>query len=257
MRFALIILTALPIFSFSQNSIDTEVIDNEFESDVNELMSNWNLNKEESEKYLSLMNGPAGIWWNHLEPYIVLGQMAESDDEMRYYANLAAKMEKNRIDRETAFARMFTDEALKVNQGQQLIDTSLLPGYTQKKTEIEMFSSGVEGVFNSGKMFFGRFIVFFNVSCAGCKPLLNTMVASLSNGNMNGIDIYVKQAESDQGLMQWASDKEIPVEMVSSGKITINHDNGTHNRFMKVGGTGEIFYQEGNTIKSVNLTAGR
>lgn len=65
---------------------------------------NWNLKNSDWAKYkYALEYTPRGTWTPNLDPPIVLGNLAKSETERRYYANIMNKIEVDRREREVGF----------------------------------------------------------------------------------------------------------------------------------------------------------
>jgi integrating conjugative element protein (TIGR03759 family) len=71
----------------------------------------WNLTDVEWIKYLNLMQGPSGLYYKKLSPPEVLGIDAETKEELQYYAQIAAKLEHDKLERELRFNAAFHDAA--------------------------------------------------------------------------------------------------------------------------------------------------
>jgi integrating conjugative element protein (TIGR03759 family) len=125
--------------------------------------SQWGLNESEWQRYLTLMQGLRGsISQPNLSPLEALGIHAQSDEERREYAGRLAKMMHEDTERVLAFARVYQEEAGKLNPNSALIDSALLGlGKTPPKKSLHV---------NDRLLFFTRM--------NGC-PLCDSQLASL------------------------------------------------------------------------------
>ncbi|UTU48593.1 TIGR03759 family integrating conjugative element protein [Mergibacter septicus] len=80
----------------------------------------WGLSKEEWQRYEKLRNGERKFWSPNLDPLTILGIEAKNDIERKKYAQLLAKKEFERVEKELAFQRAY-DEAFKELYGNILI----------------------------------------------------------------------------------------------------------------------------------------
>jgi integrating conjugative element protein (TIGR03759 family) len=80
------------------------------ETDMVRRAEAWGLSFEEWQRFETLMQGQRGLWSPDLDPIMVLGIHARSDDERRRYAELTVEQERARVAGELAFQRAY-DEA--------------------------------------------------------------------------------------------------------------------------------------------------
>ena len=187
--------------------------------------SQWGLNESEWHRYLTLMQGIRGsISQPNLSPLEALGIHAQTDEERREYAGRLAKMMHEDTERVLAFARVYQEEAGKLNPNSALIDSALLGlGKTPPKKSLHV---------NDRLLFFTRM--------NGC-PLCDSQLASLvstAGRQLFQLDIYVMDAKTDADIRTWGKHKALDPESLKHQTFTLNHDRGTQARLP--GATGSV-----------------
>lgn len=171
---------------------------------IEDKWSEWGLTQEEWAKYEELMKGSRGIWSPNLDPLTALGVEAKTETERRRFAELLAKKEYERVEKEFAFQIAYTQafERLYPNQ---------LP-FRQDENN------------GSISMNTQRVIYFTKIDCAKCSQDIPKLLSHIQS---TPVDIYVvDSAGDDNKIRQWALKNHIDVAKVRSRQITLNHDNG-------------------------------
>lgn len=176
--------------------------------DLQQQAGQWGLNKDDYQRYQSLINGPRGIQSPGLDPLSTLGIEARNQAERRKYAEKWVKEEFARTQKELDFQREVTaawrrlyPETLAVNMGN---------------------AAGI--AHDTG----GRLALF--VKSAGCGQCDARLAAVLADNRP--VDIYLVDSQGEDGeLRDWAKDHHIPLDRVRSRQITLNHDGGRWMRF--------------------------
>lgn len=171
---------------------------------VEDKWSEWGLSQEEWAKYEALMQGARGIWSPNLDPLTALGVEASTDTERRRFAELLAKKEYERVEKEFAFQIAYTQafERLYPNQ---------LPFRQDENTGRVSINAN-------------RIIYFTKIACEKCAEDIGKLFAYSQS---IPVDIYVvDSAGSDNNIRNWALKNNIDVAKVRSRQITLNHDNG-------------------------------
>ena len=101
-----------------QNTIDDNTTINTTHLDTSQ---DWNLTSTEWSQYILLMRGPSGYYYKKLSPPEVLGIQAETADELQRYAEIAAKLEHNKLEREIRFNAAFHDAAVKLYANEPIV----------------------------------------------------------------------------------------------------------------------------------------
>ena len=81
----------------------------------------WNLAELEWNQYLIIMQGPSGYYYKQLSPPEVLGIHAQTDDELRHYAEVATKLEHDKLEREIRFNAAFHDAAERLYSSEPIV----------------------------------------------------------------------------------------------------------------------------------------
>ena len=176
--------------------------------------SQWGLDGTEWQRYLTLMQGIRGsISQPNLSPLEVLGIHAETDEERRDYAGRLAKLMHDDAERVLAFARVYQEEANKLNPNPALIDKALLG----------LSEPGQKNTLQTGD----RLLFFTRIAnCPMCGSQLSALIKATRRGNVQ-LDIYVVDAKSDGAIRAWAGQQPLDSQRIKSKTLTLNHDRGT------------------------------
>lgn len=162
----------------------------------------WGLTDSEWQRYQQLHQGERGLWSPRLDPLTTLGVEADSDTERQHYAELLARKEHQRVEKELAFQRAY-DQAWK----------RLYPTLTPIRSVTRP-----------------RLALFISEQCPACETLAQKLI-----NDDRPLDIWlVNSRNDDASLQRWAQRQHIDMRKVGRGQITLNHDNG---RWQRMGGT--------------------
>jgi integrating conjugative element protein (TIGR03759 family) len=81
----------------------------------------WALTENEWKQYLNLMQGSSGHYYAHLSPPAVLGIQANNIEDVRHFAELTAKFEHDKLERELKFNAAFHTAAAKLYSTEPII----------------------------------------------------------------------------------------------------------------------------------------
>lgn len=171
----------------------------------------WGLTDTEWERYESLMAGRRGILSPGLDPLTALGVEARTDQERRRYAELQARFEYERIERELAYQHSYDEAIQRIAGDQPRVST-----FTMKP---ESFVSAGLGALDQATSPVRYDVI---VAMAGCSECDSTVRDMVSDGR--AINVWVVDSNNDDGkIRRWATGLGIPVERVTSGSVTLNH----------------------------------
>ncbi|ECI3507833.1 TIGR03759 family integrating conjugative element protein [Klebsiella aerogenes] len=191
-RYLLLYLLLLPLFASPQQTrIEEQTI-------THTQAQQWGLTDSEWQHYQQLRQGERGIWSPGLDPLTTLGVEADSDAERQRYAELLARKEHQRVEKELAFQRAY-DQAWK----------RLYPTLTPIRSDIPP-----------------RLALFVSEKCPACETLAQKLI-----NDDRPLDIWlVSNSNDDARLQRWAQRQHIDMRKVERGQITLNHDNGRWQR---------------------------
>lgn len=148
----------------------------------------------------------------NLSPLEVLGIHAETDEERRDYAGRLAKVMHDDAERVLAFARVYQEEANKLNPNPALIDKALLGLGTVQKNSLQ----------NGDRLLFFTRIAH----CPVCGSQLSALIKATQREGIQ-LDIYVVDAKSDGAIRAWAEQQSLDSTRIKNKTLTLNHDRGT------------------------------
>lgn len=130
----LLLCTYIPVWASNdvmnvttQNTISQNVTT---VSSIVDTVRHWNLTETEWARYLELMQGQAGYYYAHLTPPEVLGHYAEDVQDIRHFAEIHAKLEHDRIERELRFDKAFNEAAVRLYENELIIKPFDITAYT-------------------------------------------------------------------------------------------------------------------------------
>ncbi|REC93352.1 TIGR03759 family integrating conjugative element protein [Kushneria indalinina] len=203
------LLLAAP--AWGQESQTTRVDQTQVEQSSQRAAEAWGLNRQEYDRYESIMEGPRGKWSPNLDPLTALGLEARSDAERQKYAEKLVETERARVEGELAFQRAY-DAAWK----------RLYPN----DMPVESFSTkggedATQSVFGSNPAASDQRLTVV-VATEGCDQCVARVKQLMNNGA--SMDIFVMDAEGNDDLIRrWATKVGIPPSKVRDRVITLNH----------------------------------
>lgn len=186
-----------PLDTRSVNSSDVQ------KETIREQAQRWGLTDTEWQHYLEIKNHERSYWSPNLDPITMLGVEADTEAERYHYAELLAKKEYARAEKELAFQRAY-DRAF-----QQLYPN-------QQPFTVEPHISQA----------IGRIYYFTRLdNCPKCETDINRILNYAND--KTPIDIYVVGSQGhDEAIRAWASKHHIDPVKVKNRQITLNHDSG-------------------------------
>lgn len=189
----------------------------------------WNLTEKEWADYIQLMRGKAGKYYTHLTPPEVLGIMAETDNELRHYAEIYVKAEHEKIDRELRFDRAFHDAGMRLYANEPIIKAFDVSPYTASKNNA--VNQPTETVHE------GDHLALFSDIRNNDVELLTRLIKRVKAHTSVILDIYLVNAVDNEDIQKWAKVNQIPFEYVLTNRITLNKDNG---KFKSISPSGNL-----------------
>ena len=185
-----------------------------------------NLSEAEWRRYQSLLQGPRGLWTPNLDPVWMLGIDARNDAERRKYAEMAARQERARVERELAFQRAYDEAWIRLYGKEPIIDTKRVRALrTGTSTSSVSFSPATPSATNLQP---GDRVMFFTriKECAACDAEWRRLSSRLKTDSSLAVDVYFVGADSsdDTTIRQWAADHNVPSALVRARRLTLNRD---------------------------------
>lgn len=217
----LFILLLFSFHTYSENKVEQlknetisiESTNEQKNKEIEEKATYWGLTLDEWATYEKIKEvGGRGFWTPNLDPLTTLGVEAVTDQERTKYARLLAIKESERVEKELAFQRAY-DKAWRE------LYPDLLP------IELDGNQNFIAKVNFSGE----RLVLFLSVN--DNVRGINLLNSVLKTGK--DFDIYLLDSNGDDVIARnWAMNNKIPVNRVTDGNITINHDSG---QWLKIG----------------------
>lgn len=185
----------------------------------------WQLAEVDEKRYVMLMKNRAGTYYKdkNMTPVEVLGMNARDNKERQFYAQLQTQQMIERSAKEKAFGA----------DVQQTMDAlHKASGYpTVRKYDVRKYSPHSK---HALQLLPGDKLVFFTKTSDQVKPITSQLIKSVSKTKNTQLDVFLVDKSIDaKKANKWARSQSIPVELVSSKKITINLGKGQLNKINK------------------------
>lgn len=212
-------LLIIPLCAMAETSqeVKTLTIDSEINETERRRYEAWGLDVEEWQRYKALMATQRGLWTPDLDPLMVLGIHARSEEERRRYAELAVTQEVARVEGELAFERAYQEAGKRLYPDADIIDISVL----QSRSELAS---------PAGELVPGDRILWFTrlQGCPQCDERLpEVLEATVDHGFSLDIFFLDTGPGDDAAIRTWAAQHDISLPKVMARRITLNHDNDT------------------------------
>lgn len=170
--------------------------------------SQWKLTDADWDRYDEVMRGPRRFWSPGVDPLTILGSEARSDAERLRYAEMLVEQERSRAEGELALVRAYSDAWVRLYGSEPLLDNARL---------------GVEEVvpFDAAD----RIAFFLDSKCVSCTNIIERVTTYLKTTPWPGLDLYFLGDDED-AIQHWTAAAGIPLDMVESGQVSINYDDG-------------------------------
>ena len=189
----------------------------------------WGLSLDDYERSMTLREGVGSYWDDATDPITMLGIHAKTESKRRFYAEKLVRFEYKMYGKLQAFENAHSTAWKKLYPKASKFDFSE-SRKARAFDENDIFPVSEEALPVQQSAFFpdlGRLAYFVSIPCGQCAPT----IAQLIRGALNKpVDIYIVNARDDKEIQLWATEMQIPVELVLRSAITLNHDDGLHTK---------------------------
>jgi len=120
-----LLLASIENDAFAANDVVNSTVNNTLNQTTiitsNDIYQTWDLTSFEWNQYLKLMQGPSGHYYSQLTPPEILGITAENNQDRKHFAEISAKLEHDKLQRELLFNNAFHQAAAKIYATEPLI----------------------------------------------------------------------------------------------------------------------------------------
>lgn len=228
-KYVMLFLLTISINSYAsvvENSVEDSTKVNNTLIDTTLLNpSDWRLSPTEWSKFQKLMQGPSRLWYEKLSPPEILGINSNSRSEQDHYAEIVAHMEHDKLARELIFDQAVHRALFRLFPNEPVVNSFDLSRFSPIKKEI------TKDFLQNGD----HIILFVDIN-KEVRTLITTIIEKVKNTKDLFLDIYCEN--SDKAAIQaWAKSNNLPIDLVSQGRITLNSDNG---KLQKIGNKIEL-----------------
>jgi integrating conjugative element protein (TIGR03759 family) len=174
-----------------------------------------------------------------LSPIEVLGIHARDQTERRRYAEHWARIMHQDAERILEFQRAYQAALARLYPGVQLVDVARLDDRTPLGADL-----------NPGD----RLLFFTRTGCARCDLVLSRLLDRVQS--IGGLDIYLLGVPvgDDPAVRAWARSRAIPPDLVQTGVVTLNYDDGALARVSRgVAIPPYLLRQRGETLSVIQI----
>ncbi len=187
---------------------------------LEEKAGRFGLKIEEFQKYESIMKGPRGFRSTNANPIAVLGAEAQTAEERKRYAEMAARSEFRMLEQDLAFQREYSAAHKRLFGNMKAINPKALDGDLKS-------IRALQGEPRSGD----RILYFTYLDCEACIPYVQKLTNYVSDKRGIALDIYfIDSGGEDAKIQNWAREQQLSPALVRQRKVTLNHDQGKLNR---------------------------
>ena len=185
-----------------------------------------NLSETEWRRYQSLLQGPRGLWTPNLDPVWMLGIDARSDAERRKYAEMAARQERARVERELAFQRAYDEAWIRLYGKEPIIDAKKVRAMRAGAAASNVSFSPVAPA--PAALQPGDRVMFFTRidECSACDAEWRRLSSKLKADSDLAVDVYFigTDDKDDDVIRRWAADRAVPSALTRGRRVTLNRD---------------------------------
>lgn len=181
----------------------------------------WDLSPTEWNRYQALMAGEAGIYYQNLTPPEVLGYYAENDFELRHYAEVYARHEHEKIERELRFNNAFSDAAKRLYSNERPIASFDISAYTPIPKRFDSDALQLKSD--------DHLLLFVDIN-ENYIEVLPQLIETIQKNSNVVLDIYLVNVKSNVSIQQWAREQNLPMDLSMTNRITLNKDDGVFSR---------------------------
>lgn len=137
-KLAVFSLITIANFAFASNDVintstlNTTVQDTQSNSTQVGNAKDWELTDKEWNEYLHLMQRNSQFYYKKLSPPEILGIYASNPEELRHYAEISAKLEHDKLERELRFNVAFHEAANRLYASEPIIRPFDITPFTPK-----------------------------------------------------------------------------------------------------------------------------
>lgn len=188
----------------------------------------WGLSEQDWVRYVDIMQGPQGRYTPNEDPTFVLGIHARNAQERQRFAELQARHEFRRLQRELSFENAYTQAFHRLYPSMPVVDYELIK---QNRVRNALFNNVPDDdPFARQFLPTDRLVLFVEQSCTRCTQFYQAAISLIGSENVN-VDLFFL-GFSDAQIQQWARDMNVPRELYEQQKIKLNNVNGAGNTLL-------------------------
>jgi len=170
----------------------------------------WALTSDEEKRYLQLMQGRSGLYYQdlHMSPVDILGLNSQTDSEREHFAELAAKQEAQKVAKNIAWNNAFHVAYNKLFKDVPVVgnfDPSPYSPYAHTPLQLKT----------------GESLYLFVRQDDAIKTILMTLLEAIKSQPKSQLH-FLFVGMNDEDIQLWASRQQLPHSLVSRGQITLN-----------------------------------
>jgi integrating conjugative element protein (TIGR03759 family) len=170
----------------------------------------WGLTELEEKRYLLLMDNKSPVYYEglRLTPIDILGINARNDAERDHFAEISANLEAAHVSKNIAWNNAFFKAYQKKVGNLKVIENFDPRPYAPSSYKPIILKDG-------------DILNFFVKKTDPVTTIIQPLVSAIQSSHNTSINLFIVDADSTSA-QKWALNHSIPVELVNSGRITIN-----------------------------------
>lgn len=229
-------LLMMPTFAFASEIFNTQVVNTQASNSqvlqLNEERARvFELTQVEWQNYQRAIEIYGKDYFGKYTPPEILGILAKSEADRKHFADIAARLEHDKVANELEFQRAFTNAARKFYANEPVIKPINTMAFTPVSNSL--FSKAQNSKLSSGD----HLAWFVDVNSYGSSNDMSALINKIKMVSGTVLDIYCMNAKTDQDIQVFAKKLNVPMDLVSTNQITLNRD---HGQFAKTVGHGQL-----------------
>lgn len=171
----------------------------------------WDLTLDEEKRYVLLLQNKSAIYYDGLRqtPLDILGINARTEEERNHFAALSARFEAQKVSKNLAWNQAFYVAYNRLFKNVPVVGKTDLSSYSPRQYKPIALESDDN-------------LYLFIKPTDATKIILLSLSEAIKSTRNTHLHIMLLNAD-DIGIQSWATQHQIPKEMVASRQISLNH----------------------------------
>jgi len=210
MRSLVLLLIVFSTVAWGAIESKTAITHTKVSDNTKKIAAMFHLKPTEWKRYQFLKKGPAGLKNDKMNPVMMLGMYAESEDEKKHYAELYAQLNVEYIERYREWQNAYLETFHSNFPDADVIDMEgmYMPGKAASKTSLKTYSPKIND----------SVVLFIKPDCVPCERVYKKLLKMIPH-----IKLHIHFNTNDEKqIIKWANKHKVPQDFVSNKQLTLN-----------------------------------